>query len=92
MYMFHNRSRHLNHIKYRSAICKYTMLLAGPMVEDEIADQLDATEADRCRLLAHKCRRRHYAESAAFRLPGPLNKCLLRNEYHFSKHHVLGKG
>ena len=38
---FHNRVRVLNHIKYRSSVCRLNLKVAGPIITAEQADVFD---------------------------------------------------
>ena len=91
---FHNRVRVLNHIKYRSSVCRLNLKVAGPIITAEQADVFDVE----CREL----RRKRYAEGQrahaagaepCFRLCGPIPLPLMINGNRFtSKCHTLGFG
>ena len=88
---FHDRIRLLNHLKYRSLICRMNLLAQGPLISSERADELDVE----CRVL----RRSRYAAGLrahttvlpVFRLQGPLP--LPVSYVHVSSNtHILGNG
>ena len=59
MMYFHNRVRVLNHVKYRSSICRLNLKLAGPVITAEHADALDAD----CREFKRKGMQKGYART-----------------------------
>ena len=69
---FHDRICLLNHLKYRSTVCRLNLLADGPLVSPERSDELDGAcrELRRSRYAASL--RAHAATVPAFRLQGPL--------------------
>ncbi len=93
MKFFHNRVRVLNHIKYRSSVCRLNLTLAGPIINVEQAEILD----EECRALKRKLYaaglRAHSATEPCFRLCGPIPLPLIVDgSKHSSKCHILGFG
>lgn len=91
MVQLHNRTRVLTHIKYRSTICRCTLLLQGPRITEDEADALAIADAPRKRKLYARGMRAHMAEEPAFRLPGPPIFPILEPGK-ANHHHVLGVG
>jgi len=89
---FHSRERLLNHIRYRSRICKFNMQIRGPLYGEERAAQLDAEAAKTHVSLYSQGSRSHAAPIAAFRIEGPLMPILLPPEVKQSSHSLLGFG
>jgi len=69
---FHTRERVLNHVRYRSAVCRANLLLRGPLLSRAQADAVEQQERDRCRALSRAGMRRHHVGSPAVQLCGPL--------------------
>ena len=71
-FVFHNRIRVLNHLKYRSTVCRLNLTLLGPIIDTDRAYVLDSE----CRLIRNSLRRKglraHAATDPVFRLCGPL--------------------
>ena len=94
MVYFHNRVRVLNHLKYRSTVCRLNLKMSGPVINVEQADELD----EGCREL----RRSRYAAGLrahaacaepCFRLCGPLPlPLIIDGNKHTNKCNVLGFG
>ena len=88
---FGQRETCLNHVRYRSKVCRSNLLLRGPLLSCAEAQTLDEECHARNRALHSAGRRRHHVESPSFVLPGPLLPVLLApGEY--SAHHPLGRG
>ncbi len=87
---FHTRTRILNHLRYRSHVCRCNLLIAGPLLSVE-ADLLDFEEAVANRLLAQSGSRAHKAALPCIRVQGPLPAPILIADRH-SSHHILGFG
>ena len=93
MKFFHNRVRVLNHIKYRSSVCRLNLTLAGPLISEEQAEVLDEGCREQKRILYAKGLRAHSAAAPCFRLCGPLPLPLIVDGSKHSKNcHILGFG
>jgi len=57
--MFHTRERVLNHLRYRSSICRLNLLRRDPVLTATEANELDASEAGANRKLQSSGKRRH---------------------------------
>ena len=69
---FWTRERCLNHIRYRSKVCRAQMWLRGPCLSEAEASVLDESVAEDNRSL-HSCgQRRHFASMPVIQLSGPL--------------------
>ncbi len=93
MVYFHNRVRVLNHLKYRSSVCRLNLIVAGPIINAQQADILD----EECRALRRELYaaglRAHTATAPCFRLSGPLPLPLVVDGNRMSsKCHILGFG
>ena len=86
---FWTRERAVNHIRYRSKVCKGNLLLLGPCLTVDEADQLDIDEIGAHITLQRSGRRRHHAALPVTRLQGPLRSIFSINH---SEHHALGWG
>ena len=86
---FHTRERCLNHVRYRSKVCKHNYLLRGPVLDEAEASLLDAADYAENRILYAKGLRRHQALCPSMRAFGPLLPLLNERP---SKHHPLGFG
>ena len=87
----HTRENCINHVRYRSKVCRNNLLIRGPILNVDEADALDEECKARNRELHAAGRRRHHVEQPSFYLPGPLIPILLAPGQH-SDHHPLGKG
>ena len=87
---FWSRERVVNHIRYRSLVCKANLLLLGPCLSVEDADKLDEIENGANLSLQKKGRRRHHADLPVIRLQGPLRTVFAIGRE--SDHHALGRG
>ena len=87
---FHTRERVLNHIRYRSEVCRHNLVLRDiKWIEQQILE-FDSSDE-----LAHKeaqatGKRRHHAGDPVLQLAGPLQPILLIGKA--SAHHPLGVG
>jgi hypothetical protein len=88
---FGQRETCLNHIRYRSIVCRSNLLLRGPMLSEVEACLLDDECRARNRALHAAGRRRHHVEAPSFYLPGPLLPIILAPGQ-YSAHHPLGRG
>ena len=89
---FWSRERLLNHLRYRSKICKYNVQLRGPMCNEATACEIDLSLLEANAALQRKGKRRHCTVEPAIRLVGPLLPILLPDEVKSSSHHPLGMG
>ena len=87
---FWSRERVVNHIRYRSLVCKANLFLLGPCLFVEDADKLDEIENGANLSLQKKGRRRHHADLPVIRLHGPLRTVFAIGRE--SNHHALGRG
>ena len=88
---FWTRERVLNHIKYRSKVCRLNLHLRGPCLSEQEADALDFACASSNVDLYRQGRRRHHVSKPSIRLPGPLLAVVLPEDL-LSEHHPLGVG
>ena len=88
---FHTRERAVNHVRYRSAVCRANLLLRGPSLTEGEASALEETEKSQNRDLARAGKRRHHAGNPAIQLQGPLLPIVLSSGVDGS-HHPLGPG
>ena len=86
---FVSRERCLNHVRYRSKVCKINALLRGPCISQVEATALDEQEAEANRKLYAGGKRRHHVSAPCFRVQGPLLPIL---NIHHSAHSELGYG
>ena len=87
---FHTRERVLNHVRYRSEICRHNLVLRNRMWTDAEVSEFDACEADGHKSTQASGKRRHHAEAPVIRLVGPLQPILLQGNE--SNHHPMGVG
>ncbi len=94
MVFFHNRVRLLNHLKYRSTVCRLNLIVSGPLISVEQADVLDEGCRDlRRRRYAAGLRAHSVCAEPCFRLCGPLPLPLvIDGNKHTNNCHVLGFG
>ncbi len=69
---FHNRVRVLNHLEYRSKVCRLSLLLQGPCISKDEAQSLDVDCREGKRKLYALGLRTHAATNPVFRLTGPI--------------------
>ena len=92
---FHNRTRLLNHLKYRSSVCLANVLINGPILSEVEARQLDEDERSENRELYSKGLRPHTAIKPVYRMCGPLPPFVEAHNCEVSRTHnchVLGYG
>ena len=87
---FHTRERVLNHIRYRSEVCRHNLVLRDVQWTEQ-----QVLEFDICDSVGHKeaqatGKRRHRVEAPVVQLAGPLQPILLLGDA--SSHHQLGVG
>jgi len=86
---FWSRERCLNHVRYRSPVCRANNIWRGPVLSDEEANSLDQSECTENKRLYAAGKRRHQAALPCIRVCGPLLPILTE---HSSAHHPLGRG
>ena len=91
MIEFKNRERVLNHIRYRSEVCRENLLMGPPCITHEQADVLDLAEKDMIKSYLNKGHSRSYAEKSCVQMYGPFSDIVIDPDME-SKHHPLGKG
>jgi len=89
---FWTRERLINHLRYRSKICKQNMILRGPACDEATACIIDECQRQDNVDLYSKGRRRHFVEEPVVRLQGPMLPVILPEGIKLSKHHALGFG
>ncbi len=72
MLYFHNRTRILDHLKYRSRVCRLSLLMQGPLITKDEAQSLDGACREAKRKLYALGLRAHAASNPVFRLTGPI--------------------
>ncbi len=93
MKYFHNRVRVLNHLKYRSSVCRLNLTFAGPIINAEQAEILDESCREMKRKLYAAGLRAHSATAPCFRLCGPIPLPLIEDgRRHSNNCHILGFG
>ena len=90
--MFWSRERVVNHVRYRSKICRDQLGLSLPPYTQEQADEFDHSVAQGNRELHHKGGRRHKAGLPCVQLHGPLLPITTLGPGTSSSHHPLGRG
>jgi len=88
---FWTRERALNHVRYRSPICRDNLIMRGPVLTESQADELDSFEGPFNIDLYRRGRRRHSVLRPSIRCEGPLWPIILPEGCE-SAHHPLGKG
>jgi len=90
---FHSGERVLNHMRYRSRVCKNVLMSRLPVLTEKQADLLDKQAASENATLAHSGLRRHHVTHTAFRFSGPLNNISSTPRVtHTSQHRPFGSG
>ena len=87
-----NCERLINHIRYRSSICKYNVQLRGFRCSEEEAAVIDQRLSAEYVRLCGSGRRRHTAQEPVIRLQGPLLPVMIPEGSKTSPHRVLGVG
>ena len=87
----HSRELLLNHVRYRSNVCKNNSLLRGPVLTQCEADALDEECKGLNRTLYASGKRRHHVDASSYYLQGPLLPILVEAA-RYSRHHPLGIG
>ena len=86
---FGTRERCINHVRYRSKVCKFNYLLRGPVMSEIDASLMDALDHEDNRKLYATGKRRHQALCPCVRAHGPLRPLINERS---SSHHALGFG
>ena len=87
---FHTRERVLNHVRYRSEVCRHSMVLRDFKWTQNEIDAMDALDCDLNEGAQKSGKRRHTADMSVVQLSGPLEPILLLGSS--SNHHALGVG
>ena len=90
--MYTCRERVVNHIRYRSKVCRNHHFLNPPPYTIEQANDFDNAVAEANRDLHHKGSRRHKAVLPRVKLQGPLVQITTLSLGTLSTHHPLGRG
>ena len=86
------RERLINHIRYKSVICKHNIILRGFACTEEEATTIDESLRIVHKQLQSRGRRRHFVDEPVIGLVGPLLPILIPDGVRLSNHHVLGFG
>jgi len=89
---FWSRERLINHLRYRSKICRYNIQMRGFQCTEEQACEIDLLELENHSRLQKCGKRRHAAKEPVIRLHGPLLQVILPDTVRASTHHALGYG
>jgi hypothetical protein len=90
--LFWTRERLLNHIRYRSKVCKHNLLLRGPICSEEESLAIDNDCLDAHQKLQSESKRRHHVEEPVLQLSGPLQFQVLLMCTDTTNQHRLGNG
>ena len=88
--LFWTRERVLNHVRYRSKVCRGNLVLRGPKYTSEEIDAMDREDTALNIALQSKGKRRHYVENPTVQLCGPIAPIMLLSKE--STHHRMGFG
>ena len=88
---FWTRERVINHVRYRSKVCRENLLVRPPELTQQQADELDVLEQDTFRKMQSCGNRRHKAVKPCLQASGPLLPIVIDPE-RSSAHHPLGWG
>ena len=75
----------MNHVRYRSKVCRYNLQMRGPICDESVADEFDVEDRRSNVDLQKGGKRRHHAELSAIVLSGPVLP-ILRCDSHESSH------
>ena len=89
---FWSRERLINHVRYRSKVCKLNLQIRGPVVTEAEALGIDEACAAEHVQLYRKGKRRHHVLDPVIRLHGPLLSIFQPEGVEPSVHHPLGNG
>ena len=87
---FWSRERLLNHIRYRSKICKHNLQMRGPICDNKFVNELDEADAETHVSNQFHGLRRHEVRDPVVQLQGPVQPILNMSELQSS--HRLGFG
>jgi len=90
--LFWTRARLLNHLKFRSKVCKFNLYMRGTIVDEETALAQDGESAAHNSSLYSRGRRNHFASDPVLQLHGPVRPIILQNGCDNASHHRLGFG
>jgi hypothetical protein len=90
--LFWNRERLINHIRYRSSICKYNVQFRGFRCSEEEAVLIDQRLSAEYVRLYGSGKRRHTVQEPVIRLQGPMLPVMIPEGSKTSPHHILGFG
>ena len=88
---FRTRERCLNHVRYRSAVCRANLLLRGPLISESEASRIEESEKVHNASIARAGKRRHHVTEPAVQLSGPLLPVVSLTQVS-GNHHPLGNG
>ena len=88
---FWTRERVINHVRYRSTVCRENLLVRPPELTQQQADDLDELERETYRKMQSCGNRRHKAVEPCVQAFGPLLPIVIDPE-RASAHHPLGWG
>ena len=88
---FWSRTRVLNHLKFRSKICRESLLIRPPLISEEDAVILDEAEKVDVAARAKKGLKPAYASKPCVQMFGPLVQ-VVSDPSTVSGHHPLGRG
>jgi hypothetical protein len=88
---FWTRERVVNHVRYRSYVCRENLLIRPPELSPQQADHLDELEQATCRKMQSSGNRRHKATEPCVQAAGPLLPIVLDPDK-VAAHHPLGWG
>ena len=91
MVEFWTRERVVNHVRYRSKVCRENLLVRPPELSPQQADHLDELEQESFRKMQSCGNRRHKAIEPCVQAAGPLLPIVLDPD-RMSAHHPLGWG
>ena len=88
---FWSRERLLNHLKYKSDVCRLSLMTKNPILTEVEAVALDDAECGVNIALAKSGRRRHFVQKPCVQLHGPFVVCMMFDA-DGGGHHPLGAG
>ena len=88
---FWTRERVINHVRYRSMVCRENLLIRPPELSPQQADRLDELEQENFRKMQSRGNRRHKVVEPCVQAAGPLLPIVLDPD-NISAHHPLGRG
>ena len=91
MKKFWTRERVVNHLKYRSAVCRRSLMMKVPLISEDEAVVLDDAECEAIKTLTKTGKRRHFVKKPCMQLYGPLESSMMYGT-DGGGHHPLGAG